>query len=353
MKKVLICLVTVAMIAVSCQSESWNIFGFDKGVDVVLKATTPLMGVTRGEGSSLDSALGAIDNFDTNTELWDKYDLRYILQIYTVTEVENDFVTSDEPIFSEVVTRGSYKEMDVEFDLHLVPNRMYKFVMWADFVDEGTTTDLHYNTKNLRSISRTEEFAHAAMEEALDAYYISHTETIKTSGDLELILTRPFAKLRVVAIDHHEISNYLTLKQVDVKFDTDVNPVFTTFNAVNYELTNNCTNHTYSYSVDPAPYKEYSGTTDDGQAINGFVLFSDYILAPRDGEQPVSFSMDIYDQKGLMRTAKFDTQIPTRRNHLTTVIGNCLTTQHTSIISIEDTLLSREDLNIDAEDATK
>lgn len=338
------------MMLVSCQNEAWNICGFDKGVDVVLKVTSPSMEVTRAEASGLDSGVGAIDNFDNN-ELWDKYDLRYIIEVYAVTEEKNNFVVSEEPIYRDVFTTPSYSANGLDIELRLVPNRYYKFVVWADFVDE-VTKSVYYNTASLRQISRTEQFAHAAMDEALDAYYISRTELIKNSGDLELELTRPFAKLRVVAIDHHEISRYSTLKRVEVRFDTEKNPVFETFNAVNSSLENNCAAHNYEYSVDPVPYNEYSGTLEDGESVKGFVLFSDYILAPRSGEQPVSFTMDIYDQKGPVRSIDFDTQIPTSRNHLTTVVGYCLTSKHTTIVSINDTLLSGDDFILDADEVS-
>lgn len=356
MKKILFSLVAMAMMLVSCQNEAWNICGFDKGVDVVLKVTSPSMEVTRAEASGLDSGVGAIDNFDNNAHLWDKYDLRYILEVYAVTEEKNDFVVSEEPIYRDVFTTPSYSANGLDLELRLVPNRYYKFVVWADFVDEGTKSDLYYNTASLRQISRTEKFKHVAMDEAADAYYISHRELIKNSGDLKLELTRPFAKLRVVAIDHHEISRYSTLERVEVKFDTKKNPVSEIFNAVDNPLVdspeNNCDAHNYVCDVNPVPYVEYSGTTDEGEAVKGFVLFSDYILAPRSGEQPVSFTMDIYDQKGKVRTVDFDTQIPTCRNHLTTVVGYCLTSKHTTIVSINDTLLSGDDFILDADEVS-
>ena len=55
--------------------------GRDSKVDITLQVTSPTMDSTRGEGVGLDSALGAIDNFNNNSELWDSYDLRYISEI--------------------------------------------------------------------------------------------------------------------------------------------------------------------------------------------------------------------------------------------------------------------------------
>lgn len=349
MKKFLLGLVAVALMTVSCQNDAWNFFGFDTDVNVVLKVKSPQLASTRAD-VGLDSSIGAIDNFDNNAELWDKYDLRYILEIYEVKEKDGVVSTSAEPIYKrQVQTTPSY-DNGVDFDIHLVPNRTYKFVVWADFVDEGKRSDLYYNTADLSQIHRNESVAHLAMDEALDAYHISLTKTIKKGGDVTLTLTRPFAKLRVVAIDHHEISSYSTLDRVEVKFDTEKNPVFKTFDAVNNKMSDNCANHSYVCDVNPAPYKEYSGKSDEGAEIKGFVLFSDYILAPRDGEQPVSFSIDIYDEKDKVRSVNFDTQIPTSRNHLTTVIGHMLTENYITDIRIDDTLLTKDEFIKDAED---
>lgn len=348
-KKILLGLVAVALMAVSCQNESWNFFGFDGSVGVVLKVKSPKLASTRA-GEGLDSSVGAIDNFDNNPEFWSEYDLRYILEIYEVKEKDGVVTTSAEPIYKrQVATTPSYTN-GINFDIRLVPNRTYKFVVWADFVDDGKRSDLYYNTADLRAIHRNESVAHKAMDEAMDAYHISLTKTIKKGGDVDLRLTRPFAKLRVVAIDYHEISSYSTLDRVEVNFDTEKNPVFKSFNAVNSEISDSCTKHNYVCDVDPAPYKLYSGKSTEGEDINGFVLFSDYILAPRDGENPVSFSIDIYDAKGKVRTVDFDTQIPTCRNHLTTVIGNMLTENYIADIRIDDTLLTGDDYLVDADE---
>lgn len=349
MKKFLLGLVAVALMTVSCQNDAWNFFGFDTDVNVVLKVKSPQLASTRAD-VGLDSSIGAIDNFDNNAELWDKYDLRYILEIYEVKEKDGVVSTSSEPIYKrQVQTTPSY-DNGVDFDIRLVPNRTYKFVVWADFVNEDSTEDLHYDTTDLHAISRKQSVAHIAMEETLDAYHISETWEIRNSTNIPLTLTRPFAKLRVVAIDHHEISSYSTLDRVEVKFDTEKNPVCKTFNAVNNEISDNCANHSYVCDVNPAPYKEYSGKSDEGAEIKGFVLFSDYILAPRDGEQPVSFSIDIYDEKDKVRSVNFDTQIPTSRNHLTTVIGHMLTENYITDIRIDDTLLTKDEFIKDAED---
>lgn len=354
MKKFLFVLAIAALTLASCQGESWNIFGKDNSVEVVLKVKSPKMQTLRGEASTLDSALGAIDNFNANSELWDKYDLRYILEIYEVITEGTTTTTSAGPIYKRQVKGTDYYEDNgVDFKMQLVPNRTYKFVLWADFVNEGESDDLYYNTANLRAISRNNDYAHTAMEEALDAYHISITKEVKGAMELPLTLTRPMAKLRVVAKDYCEISNYSTPTQMSVTFDTDTNPIYKSFDAVDNKILDNCAAHTYNYSVSPAPYKEYVGKSNSGEEITGLVLFSDYIFAQREitegekNEQAVSFSMTITfdNNESIKRTIDFDTQIPINRNYLTTIVGNLLTQEENFMISIDDTLLPGEEVS--------
>lgn len=337
----------------SCQSGATNIMGRDSKVDITLQVTSPTMDSTRGEGVGLDSALGAIDNFNNNSELWDSYDLRYILEIYEVVTNGSNTTISETPIYKrQVLTTDSYDNKSVNFKMQVVPNRTYMFVVWADFVDDGESDDLYYNTANLRTISRKASYSHTAMEEALDAYHISSTKEIKKSSTINLTLTRPMAKLRVVALDYNEISKYSTPTNVRLKFDTENNPVYSTFNALTNEISNNCAEHTYNYSIDPMPYQEYAGSNTNGESVSGLVLFSDYFFTPRNitenekNEYPVSFSMTVIynNNEEINHSVDFDTQIPLSRNYLTTVVGNCLTQKESFIVEIDDTLLTGEEI---------
>ena len=317
-------------------------------VDVELNISAPSIEASRGEAQGLNSALGAIDNFNNNSELWELYDLRYSLEIYEVIKDGSDATISQEPIYErQVLTTDNYDSEGVNFNMQVVPNRTYIFVVWADFVEEGNTRDLYYDTTNLRAISRKANYAHTAMVEAVDAYHICATEEIKRSASLDLTLTRPMAKLRVVALDYHEISNYATPTSVSVKFDTENNPVYKTFNAVTSEIYDNCPLHEYTYSINPMPYQDYTGKTETGEELSGIILFSDYIFTPRNivalekNEYPVSFSMTIFydNNQEVNRVIDFDTQIPLSRNYLTTLVGNCLTQKEDLVIEIDDTLL--------------
>ena len=359
MKKIFLVLAIAALSMVSCQNDSWNIFGRDNSVEVTLKVKPPQMQTLRSEASGLDSALGAIDNFNANEALWEAYDLRYILEIYEVVTSGVNKTTSERPIYKrQTKVADYYRDNSVDFTMQLVPNREYKFVIWADFVNAlslddfisevsaETDLDLCYETSNLRAISRTEEYAHVAMEEALDAYYTSTNVKVTGAMELPLTLNRPLAKLRVVAIDYDEIRSYSTPTQANVIFDTENYEVYNSFNAVDNKPFDRCEAHTYDYPIDATLYKEYEGKTTDNSSVTGLVLFSDYLFAQPEisegekNEQEVGFSMTITfdNDQSVTRTIDFDTQIPISRNYLTTIVGNCLTQQEGFVFNIDDHL---------------
>jgi hypothetical protein len=70
-------------------------------------------------------------------------------------------------------------------------------------------------------------------------------------------------------------------------------------------------------------------------------LFTDYILAS-DEHSPVHFDMDVYDGEELIKHTEFDTEIPVQRNHLTTIIGNVLTTGTQINVTIDDNFANKD-----------
>ena len=141
-----------------------------------------------------NSALGGISNVD-----WANYDLRYKLAVYQVNETESG-TTTRLVIPAQTVTVDTFS--DVDFSLRLTPNRKYTFVVWADFVTQGSQADLHYNTSNLENITCLDANDKMLNDESRDAYFASETVTVGPEGlSQSIILRRPFAKLRVISTD--------------------------------------------------------------------------------------------------------------------------------------------------------
>lgn len=341
MKK-LLSILALALCFVACQNEpEVNVSNSDL-VDVVLNIEAPELGITRagdnGEDdlkNAKDSAYGAIDYADA--AFWVDYDLRYILEVYA----EGDSDGSDGPIAKERLVNCLDAYAATEFKLRLVPNRTYKFVVFADFVAKGSSelsnpleiADVYYDTTDLTAItSLTDGNQWNAMNEARDAYFITENIHVTTGLRQDLILTRPFAKVRVVTTDIFDLEKYATPAKVVVTYYN--HPIFKSFNAVNGAISTEMTGDELTHVV---TYNGQYNAGYDSENSGCMTLYADYIHAIADQQSNINFRMDVYDLSGrLLKSNDFSTEIPVQRNHLTTLIGNVLTTEARVQIFISD-----------------
>ncbi|MBQ8423778.1 MAG: hypothetical protein IJY36_05920, partial [Coprobacter sp.] len=79
-------------------------------------------------------------------------------------------------------------------------------------------------------------------------------------------------------------------------------------------------------------------------------LFVDYILATNE-QKPVNFELTAYEDTemaNVIRTYKFDTDIPVQRNYLTTIMGNVLTTATEFTITIDEAFTNEHIVDLEA-----
>ena len=301
----------------SCQSEPEGIsaIGSDE-VSVVLNVTVP-EDITRAGGA--DSAKGAIGNID----LANDYDVRFILEVY---DANGDLA-------KERFTNYENTATSTAFDLRLVPGRDYRFVVWADFVeqvnvtrDPATNYDLHYNTQDLKNIT-VNAATWKAMDESRDAYTGYHDAVkFNSTQAINIELKRPFAKLRVVTTDMDDLYNVVP-EDVTVTYNT--NKLYTTFNAYTSKAIadNAVANRAHVFELSASEY------SNDAEGTK--TLFADYMFGAENGT--VKFTMDVKDtNSGVIPTIVFNTDIPVERNYLTTIIGPVLTDFSNIKVTIDD-----------------
>lgn len=341
MKKLFFSLVVILFAATSCQEETAPGIMPVEEVPVVLDINVPELGATRGDETiitGLDSALGAIDNFDA-ANLWGEYDIRYILEVYEITSGSENL---SQPIINRMVNiLDNYQP--TTFKTRLVPNREYRFVVWADFVAQDSylaedplkIEGLCYNASDLKNITPTKW---SAMDESRDAYFVTADVYIKTTLERELTLKRPFGKLRVITTDLEEL-NYGS-KPYKVKVTYYNHPIYDSLNAITGRLNTTTKDLTYEFTVDKT--SPYTAGDYDSQAANQ-TLFVDYLYAGED-QSELNFIMEVREEDGRMiKSLDFCTQIPLQRNHLTTVIGKLLTIESLIGIDINDNFMNDAD----------
>lgn len=338
MKKLLLFMLSAMLFGVACQQEIDYVDltkGTNNGVIVTLGVNVPELEATRSgeEGTvpGLNSGLGAIDNFDA-AQKWGEHDLRYMMEIYEVTE---GYKNEESPIKNErlVSVHNSYEP--TSFKVRLIPNRKYRFVVWADFVEEGSTVekvnDLYYDTTDFNNITRKNV---TAMDESYDAYFIQKDFFVETNGLTEpLELKRPFGKVRIITTDFDEVNIGSEPTKVTVKFFNHA--LSNSLDAVTGVASGKSYNEYIEYAIDKNnPYTEGW----DSSASN-MTLFADYILGGDEtkGAQEINIEMTVWGKDGReIITRKFDTQIPLERNKLTTIVGNLLTVGTEFNITIDD-----------------
>ncbi|MBO5832532.1 MAG: hypothetical protein J6Q95_04505 [Alistipes sp.] len=341
MKK-LLSILALALCFVACQNDQEVGVSNADLVDVVLNLEAPELDATRADNDGKNggnSAYGGID-FMTDAD-WANYDIRYILEVYSKDAQDNDHIVGQRMV------NCLDKYAPTNFKLRLVPNRDYKFVVFADYVAEGSAeaedklaiADLFYDTKDLHNISCiTGTASWTAMNEVRDAYFIKENVSandVKANFQKTLILKRPFGKLRVVTTDIDQVRGYADPGYVEIEYHT--NNVYKSFNAVTGKLNETyMSNNELKYGYNIAKWTPYNQGHDAD--LSKQTLFADYLLAKEGEDIPVSFKMNVYESKGgrEIHSIDFCTSVRVQRNHLTTIIGDLLTTQANITIDVND-----------------
>lgn len=342
MKKLFSLLAVAVLGFTACQTDEGvkNATLENEGV-VSLNVSVPELATRALDGdnqSGADSAYGAIDYANYTAFLEDNYDVRFQLAVYEAGAAEDA-----EPIYTAVQIEDMASATNFT-DLRFVPGREYQFVLFADFVPEGTEEDFRYNTADLRNITSFE--ALNAMDETYDAYF--HNQAVKVEAgkvnELDATLKRPFGKIRVLTTDLAFVEKYAMPAEGEVTFYNHA--IYKSFNAVTGEVATEATNaeETHRYAIDT----NYYGATQYNNA-SACTLFATYILGT-EAQEAVNFRLDTYEADGsLIKSLDFNTEIPYQRNHLTTLVGNLLTNEADLYVRIDDNFDAEEFQNGDFE----
>ena len=319
MKK-LFALAALVLGLASCQNEPEG-FGVVTGGEVDTVVTVSLPEATRSsEQSGLANLAQAADDFD----------LRYILEVYDVN-------SNNMRVLREVEnTEVNVKE--IAFPVRLIAGRAYKFVVWADFVANNSKDDNFYNTKNGLWKVTVNEDAWTAMTEARDAY-TSFVDVTNYSGTqpINLELTRPFGKLRVVTTDIDAL-RYIQALPTAVEFQYAAE-VYTSFNALTGEA-DDLDSKTFEYDLTNV----YDEDLENG---NQQTLFADYLFVGAEQTLTTKFHMLVTHAYGAKETEySFVNDAPIVRNQLTTVIGPILTDANNVKVVVKDEFATKETIEV-------
>ena len=345
MKKILFSVLAAStMLFTACQSDEEMNFATSGGDgNVTINLSVPdAMALTRAgvkakapyNAGVANSARGGITNVDMT-----KYDIRYKIAVYRV-DGENQFTQVVAP---QVYTLDYYQEKSLSF--RLTPNRNYKFVVWGDFVEQGSQADLHYNTADLTNITCLDSLDAQLNDESRDAYFVTRDVRIGDEGaDLRLVLKRPFAKVRVVTTDwdkefNNEMPDNFKITYHGCKRFTGMNAV--TGRAASISLADDeATTYTGKINKNEKEYVLNYDLSDFNRTLTVDYLMIDYTdttnVDGHTGQETIHLNFQAFDGDKLVSEHDFKTNIPVERNYLTTILGNLLTTCSNITISIDE-----------------
>ena len=322
MKTRFLALAALVLGLASCQTEPEGLdVNVGGAVDTTITVSIP---ETETRAGGTNSALSVFENGILSAE---NVTMRYIMQVYyknTESQAEPKVKYSD--------------EKSVNFDVRLVPDRDYTFVVWADVVkknDAGEWADWHYDTFNnetnridLANITVIDN-EWVAMDESRDAFTVSEVVAdYNGAKTIELKLKRPFAKLRVITTDM-EALNDLQIAPVyaTVEYKTAYRAAFNAFTSVAVAANDSDKKTHNVFQI--ADYADQTGANK--------VLFTDYFFA--ENGDAVSFVLNVYEDaahQNLIKSNNFSTDIAVNRNYLTTIQGNILTDGNKIEVEVED-----------------
>lgn len=334
MKKITaVILAITAVTMISCQRETIDSGALTGEVEFTVTAGIPGGISTYADPVAAFSHNGGAVNVDP-----DKYDLRYILEVYTKDQ------TPVRVYRKTVIVPDNFTTTDVTITARLVA-KTYDFVFWADFVleDSGEDTEgLHYDTDPLTSVSYKEGTALDDLaSEAIDAYcHVEEVDLSKNQNISGIKLHRPFGKIRLLATDR--ISDGAVQSEYPAKASVDFGnaTVPASFNA----LTGLPLEQTITIGQLTAASTKENALVNGDEYPDSYLLGYYYIFA---ADQSTSYSMDVtcYDQNNNGIGTRNLSSIPLQKNKLTTVIGNFYTSEGSLEIIVEDPFENPENIS--------
>ena len=332
MKKILLPILALGglLFASSCQMDEPDSGTLTGEVDFSITAGIP-SGITTyspADGNAF-SHMGGANNVDATS-----YDLRFILEVYDgETLAYRDVQSVDE----------NFTAATVNFNARLLA-KSYTFVLWADFVNEGSVENLYYNADNLKEISYTETVrndVNTLSTDIADAYSANKVIDLSTSSKSESItLTRPFGKIRLLATDK-DIVNNVSETPVSVKLDFGSVKFPSCFNALKGDVTGEIEIETITTSA----VLENATSADGSMEYDGAYLLG-YVYAFASTPQ-AAYPIDVTVYSDAAAANQIGhrelTNIPVSANKLTTVVGNFYSNEGNLEVKVEDMFTNGEE----------
>lgn len=265
----------------------------------------------------------------------DMYDVRYTLNFYPYG---SDTDHAREPVLTRTFTRDDVTSLPTDIGIDL-PRGHYRLIVWTDYVADGSTGHLYYNTDDFAAISLWGS-RHTGNNDYRDAFHgtadIDLTQVRMPEAtlgptperpvvDMTVTSERPLAKFNILTTDLDKFISRAKESRAgrarDIKTDVDLNdfrivihyPAYmpSEFNAHTGKPSDSSTGNSFDSSIH---------LDANGNAELGF----DYVLV-NGSEASVQIALEVYDYDSTLLSSTGTITVPLMRSKLTTLIGEFLT----------------------------
>lgn len=271
----------------------------------------------------------------------DEHDARYQVMVYPGTGT----VTASSVPIRTITLTGSPATLnrDIEIDLD---EGQYSFLVWADYVTQGTTSDKYYTTSNLSEITLFDRNNHQGSNNYRDAFRGQTTGVvIKGSGGSSTVtMKRPMARFEFITTDLDEfVAKEAARRSAEegrarndkAEAEGDDSPTDISGYKVTFHYTGFMPSAYNIYS--DKPVDAWTGMKFDSRfesVDDGTRMGYDYVMV-NGSETSVSVAVEVYDDKGNRISATNTIEVPLVRSKLTVVKGKFMSTTSGGGVAID------------------
>ena len=270
----------------------------------------------------------------------DAHDVRHQVMIYSGT---GEITASSVPVRTLTLTGESTTlNRDVEIDLE---EGQYSFLVWSDYVDQGSMSDKYYTTGSLSAITLADRNNHPGSNPYRDAFRGQTTGTVVkgVGGSATVPMKRPMARFEFITTDLEEfVAKEAARRAAEEgraggdKSDSEAED--SRADISDYTVTFNYTFMPSTYNIyTDKPTDARAGTKFDSQfesVSDGTRLGYDYVFV-NGSESLVNVSVQVKDRNGNVVAATNSIEVPLVRSKLTVVKGEFMSTSSGGGVAID------------------
>ena len=266
--------------------------------------------------------------------------MRFIVNIY---RSDNDRDFSREADSTIIFTKSIDDIGDLGLKLNLKQG-LYKFIVWSDYVDNGSNSDKYYNTSDFAKITYSDRENYCGCNDFHEAFrgvlqtavlYEQYSDGDIVEQEATVHLERPLAKFKFISTDLEEFVGQVQ-ERAALKGNTasrTINPDdyrvvfrYTGFKPCSFNMFTNKPNDSW-FGVS---YESKMTPLDENEIELGF----DYVFV-NGTESKTNVAVEVYNKDEELLSSTNTVEVPLVRSKLTIVRGNILTSKATGSVGIK------------------